>query len=234
MTAALDGKLDQKMLARLSPAAATMHVQNEYRAELARVSEHVFVGAIHRALEAGGADAIIMSLRPGYDRHAKAIAKAKSLFTSESSPEHILASGEPELVTSWQQLGDHIRAVTAIASVVSEFGPRPQANFPLVREYSAGETFKLDNRAVMATTGGLVSDSAEFVRPSDFHKNSAFFRCGGLRLHTIAEAQARHDEWAAGEHDRMHSGPRGGRLIDGEIIPDPVPPNPFRREAANA
>jgi hypothetical protein len=235
VTAALGGKLDQKMLARLLPAATAAHAENQYRQELARTSEHTLVGQWHRELERGGADEIILSLRPVFDKHAAGIAKAKSLFTSESSPEFVLQSGEAGTIEAWQQLGGHVQIVTKIAAVVSQFGCMQQAMFPLVRLFAAGETFKLDDRALMATTGGLVGDSAEFNKPGDFHKNSAFFRAGGLHLHTIAEAQARHDEWAAFEHDRIHSGPRGGRVgDDGVVIYDEVPPNPYRREEANA
>jgi hypothetical protein len=80
----------------------------------------------------------------------------------------------------------------------------------------------------MCTTGGLVGDSGEFNRPGDFHKGSAFFRVGGLKLHLVEEAQSRHDEWASAEFDRIHGGPQGGRLIDGVIVPDVPPQNPFK------
>lgn len=237
LTAALQGTLDQKMLARLLPAAAAAHAENQYRAELARTSEHTLVGQWHRELERGAATAIILSLRKTYDRHAAEIAHAKSLFSSESSAEHVLASGTPELVAAWQGLGDHIQVVTKIAAVVSEFGSRPQAIFPQVREYANGETYRLDDRALMCTTGGLVGDSAEFNKPGDNHKNSAFFRVGGLRLHTVEEAQARHDAWAEHEHDRLHRDrPRGGHIDEGGVVVYDEPlKNPFRQQAeANA
>ena len=41
----------------------------------------------------------------------------------------------------------------------------------------------------------------------------------------------RYNEFAAAEHDRIHSGPRGGRLINGQIIQDQAPKNPFREKA---
>src|SRR6476660_5671644 len=108
--AALHGKLDQKALDRRLPTAARAHAENLYRLELARTSEHTLVGQFHRTLEAGAANAIILSLREPYDLHAEQIAHAKSLFTSESSPEHVLASAEAGTIEAWQQLGDHIQA----------------------------------------------------------------------------------------------------------------------------
>jgi len=232
--AALHGKLDQKALDRLLPTAARAHAENLYRLELARTSEHTLVGQFHRTLEAGAANAIILSLREPYDLHAEQIAHAKSLFTSESSPEHVLASAEAGTIEAWQQLGDHIQAVTRIAAVVSMFRCRPAAQFPLVREYAAGETFRLDDRALMCTTGGLVGDSAEFQRPGDFHKRSAFFRVGGLRLHTVEEAQSLHDEWASHEHDRIYGGDPGGWLDEktGQVHKHPVPENPYRAKVS--
>jgi hypothetical protein len=231
LTAVLDGSLTAEKLEKLLPAAATAAMVNGYRAELASRSERVLVGQWHRALRDGAADEIILSLRPVFDRHAEGIAKARSLFNAESTAEHVIASGNSELVEVWNALHEHIRVVGKITSVASQFGCRPAATFPQVREYTAGETFKLDDRALMATSGGLVADSALFNMPDQGHRSSPFFRCGGLQLHTIAEAQARHDQWAAREHDRIHSGDPGGWIDEsGQHHTHPRPKNPFREE----
>ncbi|HEX7428239.1 MAG TPA: hypothetical protein VF328_15200 [Mycobacterium sp.] len=58
---------------------------------------------------------------------------------------------------------------------------------------------------------------------------SPYFRVGGLKLHSIAEMQARYDEFAAAEFDRVHSGLRGGYIgEDGRVHEDVVPINPYR------
>jgi len=44
LTHALDGTLDQKMLDKLLPAAATTAMVNTYRQEVARSAEHTLVG----------------------------------------------------------------------------------------------------------------------------------------------------------------------------------------------
>ena len=83
----------------------------------------------------------------------------------------------------------------------------------------------------MVTTGNLVVDSSLFQRPDQGHRSSPYFTCGGLKLHSIADSQARYDEFAASEHDRIHSGPVGGWIdSQGQVHEDRRPENPFRRE----
>src|SRR4051794_22437617 len=132
MDAALDGTLDQKTLDKLLPIAATRAQHIEYRKALAKNCAHVLVGQWHRELAAGGADAILDSMRDSFDRHAAAIAAARDLFGPESSPEQILASGEPKVVTAWQELPAHLNVIGRIASVAREFGCQQlTALFPL-------------------------------------------------------------------------------------------------------
>ena len=233
LTHALDGTLDQKTLDKLLPAAAAAAQANTYRQELARSAEHTLVGQWHRQVADGGADQILDSLRPSFERHAEAIAAARSLFTAESTPEHVLASGEPGTIEAWQQLDAHVRAVTQIAAVASQFGCRPQAQFPQVKEYNLGETHKLDDRALMCTSGFLVTDSALFRQADSGHRSSPFFRVGGLRLHTVQGAQNRYDEFAAEEFVRVHSGPRGGWIDqNGQVHQHPAPKNPYRTKVS--
>ena len=145
--------------------------------------------------------------------------------------EHLVATGEPGLVEAWNELGGHIRAITQIASVASQFGSRPGAMFPQIKEYTPGHVHLLDDRALMCCDGGLLADSSLFRRPDTGHRTSPFFRTA-LKLHSIAEAQPRHDQWAADEHDRIHRDrPRGGRIAEGgAVVYDPIPINPFRGE----
>jgi hypothetical protein len=164
LTHALDGTLDQKTLDRLLPAAATAAMANTYRGELARQSEHTLVGQFHRELEAGAADEILASMRPVFDRHAAAIATARTLIDPESTAEQVIESGQPELVTAWQTLDGHIAAISRIAVVARAFGPR-LGNFPRITEFALGENFRLTDTAILCTDGGLEADSGLFSRP---------------------------------------------------------------------
>jgi hypothetical protein len=232
MDAVLDGTLDRKLLDKLAPIAASAASTNAYLRDLAGRSENLLVGAWHRAIAHGAADQILDSLRPNFAKHAAAIAKARSLFDAESSAEAILANGEPAVMQAWQVLSEHVTAVTRIAAIAAQFGCRPPAQFPQVVEYNLAENFKIDDRALACTSGELLADSGLFGRPDQGHRTSPFFRAGGLQLHTVAEMQTRYAAFAADEHDRVHSGPRGGRLIDGVLVRDPVPANPYREKVA--
>jgi hypothetical protein len=222
------GGLTAERYDELLPAAAAAAAVNSYRAGVARDAENFLLGAWHRALAAGAADQILDSLRKNFDRHAQAIEEARALFTAESSPEQVLASAEPKAIRAWQQLDEHIRVITRITAVAAQFGCRPGAPFPQVTEYALAENARIDDRAVMCCSGSVVADSWLFGRPDQGHRTSPFFRTT-LRLHTIAEAQERYNEFAAIEFDKVHSAPRGGWIgEDGQMHEHPAPKNPYR------
>ena len=230
LDAAADGTLDQKLLDKLLPAAAAAATANTYRQELASRAERMLVQRWYRLLRGGMADLVLDSLRPEFDRRAAAIAEAKAVgINAESTLEHLVATGEPGLLAAWNELHGHIRAITAIAAVAAQFGSRPTATFPQVKEFTPGHVHLLDDRALMCCDGGLLGDSSLFRRPDTGHRTSPFFRTA-LKLHTIASAQDRHNSWAADEHDRLHRDrARGGRVDENGVVQlDPVPPNPFR------
>jgi hypothetical protein len=183
--------------------------------------------------ERRAANAILDSLRGTFDRHARAIAHARSLINPESTAEQVIASGQPELVTAWQQLDGHLGVVAKIGVIAAQFGPR-LGNFPQITEYAQGEGGRLADQAIMVTDGPLVTDSALFQRPDQGHRSSPWFRTS-LKLHSIESARERYNDWAADEFDAVNSGPRGGRLDmkTGQVIRDPVPKNPYRREEAS-
>jgi hypothetical protein len=133
-----------------------------------------------------------------------------------------LASAEPGVIKAWQSLDSHLRVINQIAAIATHFGPG-LGWFPQIEEYTLGDGFRLADRAIMCTDGELVRDSALFGRPDQGHRTSPWFKTS-LKLHTIAEAQARYNAWAADEFDRIHSGPRGGWIgEDGQMHEDPVP-----------
>ena len=204
--AARSGELTVYKRDTLVNEAALAQMRATYAGDLRRRIEPLMVAAFHRALDDGAADEILDSLRPSFDQAAEAIAKAKSLgINAESSTEHIISSGEPELVTSWQQLDGHLATVNAIAAIASQFGCR-MAKFPLISEYANSDGFRLDDRAIVATDGpNLEADSALFKAPDQGHRSSPFFRLP-LRLHTVASMRNRYRIWAASEWERTHSG----------------------------
>ena len=235
LDAAADGTLDEKLLAKLLPVAAAATMANQCRQELASRAERMLVQRWYRTLKAGAADQVISSMRSEFNRHAEQIAHAKSVgINSESTLEHLVATGESGLVEAWNDLGGHIAAITAIANVASQFGSRPTATFPQLKEFTAGHVHLLDDRALMACDGGLLADSSLFRRPDTGHRSSPFFQTI-LKLHSISSAQQRHDQWAADEHDRIHRDrPRGGKILeDGVVAYDPIPPNPFQGRAGS-
>jgi hypothetical protein len=227
----LAGELTAEKLAKLAPVAASAAATASYLRGLADSSAHVLLGEWHRQVKAGAADEILDSLRKRFDENAAAIAKARSLIDPQSSAEAVIASGKPELVTAWQQLDGHIRAVTQIAAVASQFGLR-LGGFPQITEYVMGEGGRLDDRAIMATDGSLVHDSALFQRPDQGHRTSPWFKTS-LKLHSIAEARERYSAWAATEFDRVNSGPRGGWVdANGQVHQHPAPKNPYLQKVS--
>lgn len=76
----------------------------------------------------------------------------------------------------------------------------------------------------------LAVDSAPFMVPDRGHRTSPWFRVP-LKLHTIESATQRYNDWAAGEFDRVHSGPQENYLIDGKMVPVKKPVNPYRATA---
>jgi hypothetical protein len=229
--AALDGSLTPEKLTKMLPAAASAAAVNEYAKTLASSVERVLLGTWHREMESGGADAVLDSMRPTFDRHAKEIAKARSLFNSESSAEHVLASGEPAVMTAWSTLNGHLIAVSKVAIVAREFGPR-LGDYPMIVEYAGGDGHLLDDTAIMVADGGLLADSAHFQRPDQGHRSSPLFKVP-LRLHTVASARSRYAQWAAIQFDRLHGGRDPGGWIgeDGQVHKHPVPKNPYRETA---
>lgn len=224
------------MLDKLLPAAATAQMIDEYRGQLARGREHTIVGAFRRAVDDGLADLILDSLRDRFDKAASGIAHARSLFTADSDPAHVLNSGEPGTIEAWQALREQLQIVAAIGSVAAQFGPSPLAWFPQLREYPAGDTFRISDVAVMCGDGSsLVIDSAPFLTPHGDHKNSPWFQIP-LKLHSIESATERYRVWAAAEHDRLNaSRPRSGHIDEeGRMVEDPAPVNPYRQQEVSA
>jgi hypothetical protein len=227
--ACIDGSLTADKLAKMLPVAAAAAWAGEYRAGLARRSENILLSQFHQQLKAGAADQVIGSMRKQFDAHAEQIEHARGLINPESSLEHVLNTGSPELITAWQQLPGHLQLVSRIGAIAAQFGASPVAQFGQVTQYALADNHLISDAAIMATAGPLVTDSALFMRPDQGGRTSPWFRCGGLKLHTVEEARARYADFAAAEFDRIHGGPRGGYIgADHQVHEDPRPENPYR------
>ncbi len=212
--------------------AATQTTIAGYKASLRQRAEQVVVERFHEALRDGCADEILDSLRGQWDTHAEQIAAARDLIPPEQAAEQFLRTAAPAALAAWQSLDDHLAVITTIGAIAAQFGCRT-GNFPMITEYAPGDGFRLDDRAIMATDGSLVMDSAMFQRPDQGHRTSPWFRAP-LKLHTIGSAQARYNEWAADQFDAQHAGPRGGWVDEtGVVHRTPAPPNPFRPQAVS-
>ena len=67
-------------------------------------------------------------------------------------------------MAAWQGLDGHLAQIETIARIAAQFGPHT-GNFPMITEYANSDGYKLDDRALFATDGGLVADSALFRGP---------------------------------------------------------------------
>ena len=201
----------------------------DYRSELRGRAERVVAERFHKELARGCADLILDSLRGRFDAAAEQIAVARSLINPESSAEHVIASGQPELVTAWQSVDPNLAVLSAIGAVAAQFGARPSARFPLITEHP-GDNYKTDDVALFCGSGGLETDSAPFLRQQGRHRNSPWFAIP-LKLNSVAQAKERYRLWAASQWEAQHPDPvvRYTNPEDGSVAEKTLV-NPFRRE----
>jgi hypothetical protein len=231
LDAARMGVLDLATRDKLAPVAAAAANTRDYLVALARDSQNLMLSQWHRVVPSC-ADGVLDSLREKFDRHAAAIAVARDLFTAETTAEQVLAGGVPEAMAAWQELTGHVKVIAQIARVATQFGPR-LGWFPQVTEYHLADNHVLVDAALCCTNGNLVADSVMFGRRDPMqHRDSPFFAVP-LKLHTIAEMKDRYRAFAEAEHDRVHSRDQGGVLVDGIVVPNARPVNPFRRQEAS-
>jgi hypothetical protein len=104
--------------------------------------------------------------------------------------------------------------------------------FPLIEEFELGGNFRLDDRAIWVCDGDLETDSRQFHRPDSGHCGSPWFKVA-LRLHIVDSARARYRGCAAGESERLHSGP-GQQYLgeDGNLHECPKPQNRYKAKVS--
>jgi len=114
-----------------------------------------------------------------------------------------LRVAQPAALAVWQGLDEHLSVIDRIGLVPAQFGPR-NGNFPLIEEYTLGDGFRLEDRAISCADGpDLESDSRASRQPDRGHRTSPWFRIP-LRLNTVAEARERYRRWAEASSDATH------------------------------
>jgi hypothetical protein len=190
------GQLDAKRLAALITEAAQRPLVANYTQELRARSERMFVEQFHRSLlKNGRADAILDSLHPSFDTAAEAIAAARDVIPTEAPGRKIFAhctTGRAGRLAGLGRTPERDRPHRPHRRPI-----RPaQRNFPLIEEYTLGDGFRLEDRAIWCADGlDLESDSRAFRQFDRGHRTSPWFRIP-LRLNTVAEARERYRRWA--------------------------------------
>ena len=226
VAAAVDGSLTAEKLDELLVTAAGQQSVAGYACEVRQRSERLITEAFHKALREGACDELLNTLRPIWDEHAAAVGEARSEINSESSAEHILASGSPKLVECWRQLPTHLAALNKIAAVARQFGPRI-GSFPLIAEYANADGFRLEDSAIWCADGSLETDSAAFRRPGTQPRQHPLFNVT-LKLHSVSSAESRYKSWAAAQWEQQNSGPVQSWIDDeGHAHEFPRPVNPY-------
>ena len=89
--------------------------------------------------------------------------------SEESSIEHVIASGPPELVTAWQAAGRGTprRHSTPSAAIAYTTSAHAWASSGLITEYANADNFRLDDRAIWGAPTATASEAAAavFKRP---------------------------------------------------------------------
>ena len=137
-----------------------------------------FVAAFHTALKDGAADEILDSLRSSFNKAAQAFTQARTLIPADQPAEAFLHNAKPEAVTAWQALDGHLAGLDRIGAIGAAFGPRT-GNFPLIDEYTLGDGFRLEDRALCCTNGQPRRPTAP--RSGARHRGTAPVRGSGCR-----------------------------------------------------
>ena len=157
--------------------------------------------------------------------------RARSLgINAESSPEHILATGEPGLVEAWNSLDGHLRS--GVEDRRDRTPVRASWRFPAdprvcrCRELPVGRRRDHVFRRRASHRVQLVPGT----RPG--HRTSPWARAV-LKLHSIESATARYNQFAAGEFDRINDRDLGGWIDEqGQMHKHPIPENPYRTKTS--
>lgn len=208
VTAALRGELtDARKLDKLIADVAQQLNVADLRAQLRQLAEPLVVEAFHAELRSGSADLVLNSLRGKFTEAAAEIAEARSLIPTETELTQWLGDAKPEAITAWQALPGLLTTVNGIGQIAANFGARPAARFPLLKEPGYADCRVISDTALFGVaSSSLIADSVPFLRGGpDQHRASPWFVATPLRLNTVAQATQRFEEFCAGEWDKTHA-----------------------------
>ena len=229
--AALGDDTDGKAIDAQFETTAIARLVSEERRGRAQQVEAELLQVFCERLEQSSGDEVLSLLRKPFDTAALTLGEALAVVDIPNDPQEFMNSATPEELVAWQSVKPAVATLDRVAATARMLGPG--GVFPLVPDPRATdpglEAGWLDSRAVMCTSGDLLSACAQFQRPSPAAdvRTSPWLRVTP-HLHTVASAAERirswaESEWAAREAQR----PTSGRLRpDGTLIAD-VRRNPF-------
>jgi hypothetical protein len=233
VTAALDGHAGAEKVDRLLERAALARLVAEERRGLDQRVEPALVEELGRRLDAGAADEVLDLIRPRFDAAAATLQSAQAIGIPDDMAAFI-ETASPDQLRAWQSVKPAVTALNTVAAVASAFGPT--GPFPVVTDprtvspiISCGW---LHSVGVMCCSSDLQASCAAFQRPNplDDVRSSPWLRVTP-HLHSVDSAAERVRLWAERAWaDEVSQRPRGGRLVGGEVVRDPMPKNPFTLE----
>jgi len=192
-----------------------------------------------RRLESGrGADACLDLLRPAFEDASLTLRDALSIVDIAADPATFLQTASAEEVAAYQRIGPATVVLDRLSAIAAMLGPL--GAFPCVEDprnvdptVAAGW---LSDVPVMCCSSDLLASCAQFLKPRPVGdvRSSPWLKTVPF-LRTIASATERlrgwaERDWAAQEAERL----KGGRLIDGVVVPDAARSNPFALDEAKA
>jgi hypothetical protein len=212
-----------KLVAEAARAEAESDYWRRLQSGIARDASKRFAAE----LQAGCADAIIDSLRPGFDDVAQQIADATAVVDYQWSTERLVDDGDLEQLSAYRLLPGLVARADRIVALVSIFGPR--GSLAILPEPGHMVQLRgLRDEALFVTADFDPWRASEIIRTrmADW-RTSPWLRLP-LVLNSVAVAAERLREFAFGEWQAIEDS-RGvrGRMTDGGHVVDAKRPNPF-------
>jgi hypothetical protein len=232
LVAALDGRGGPAKVDQALERAALAKLIAAERVSLDQRVGPLLVQEFGKRLDNGGCDACLDLLRTQFTAAADTLSSARATVDLLSvDPQTFIESASPDELRAWQSLRPALTVLDRVSLIAAAFGPG--GPFPVVadpRQTDAGlRCGWLEARAVMCASNDLPQSCAEFQRPHPYGDvpSSPWLRCEP-HLHSVGSARERlrawaESAWASEEAER----PKGGRLVDGLVVPDVARPNPF-------
>ncbi|CAN5208297.1 hypothetical protein BH11ACT6_BH11ACT6_03680 [soil metagenome] len=199
LNTALAGDLNADKLSDLVVQAAQRQTQTDFRRSLRGRARRLIAERFDAELAAGGADEILDSLRAQFDEAAGLITVGVTKVNLNLEDSEFNKTATPDELAAYQALHRAVETLDSIALIPAKyFGIQGADNFRVLRRppvYGAGQ---LSDEAIFTAAPGGRIIKQEF-RPSGL-RFSRWLR-GGLRLNSIAEAQALLDEWLSERPD---------------------------------